>query len=75
MCREIVKVAKLLANKRDMGLNELKLTVAVEDPRVKERRAMGIEVTTPSASPLCHLVEVTRTMNVTVHFPLVSDML
>ena len=44
MCREIVRVARLLASKRDMGLNELKLIVAVEDPRVKERRSMGIEV-------------------------------
>ncbi|KAK9864819.1 hypothetical protein WJX84_008403 [Apatococcus fuscideae] len=43
MCREIVRVARLLASKRDMGLNELKLIVAVEDPRVKERRSMGIE--------------------------------
>ena len=43
MCREIVKIARVLAKKRDMGLNELKLTVAVEDPRVKERRSMGIE--------------------------------
>lgn len=44
MCREIVKIARVLSTKRDMGLNELKLTVAVEDPRVKERRSMGIEV-------------------------------
>ena len=51
MCREIVKIARVLSTKRDMGLNELKLTVAVEDPRVKERRSMGIEV-----SPLLRLL-------------------
>lgn len=43
-CREIVNTLKLLKQKRDMTLNEVRLTVAIEDPRAKERRLMGMEV-------------------------------
>lgn len=42
-CREIVNVLKLLKQKRDMSVNEIKLTVAIEDPRARERRLMGME--------------------------------
>ena len=43
LCREIVNVLKLLKNKRDMAVNEIKLTIAIEDPRSRERRLMGME--------------------------------
>ena len=77
MCREIVKIARVLATKRDMGLNELKLTIAVEDPRVKERRSMGIEVQ-QSINPLItsqfpvlasHVSSLDRPHCCTVSFP------
>lgn len=42
-CREIVNVLKLLKQNRDMTVNEVKLTVAIEDPRARERRLMGME--------------------------------
>lgn len=42
-CREIVQVLKLLKQKRDMSVNEVHLIVAIEDPRAKERRLMGVE--------------------------------
>ncbi len=36
---------KLLKSNRDMSVNEVKLTLAIEDPRARERReSMGIEV-------------------------------
>lgn len=44
-CREIVNILKLLKQKRDMSVNEVKLTVAIEDPRAKERRLLGMEDT------------------------------
>ncbi len=44
LCREVVAVLKVLQTKRDMSISEVKLTVAIEDPRAKERRLMGIEV-------------------------------
>ena len=44
MCREIVGVLKTLKEARDMSLNEVRLTVAIEDPRARERRLMGMEV-------------------------------
>ena len=43
LCREMVNVLKLLKQKRDMSVNEVRLTVAIEDPRARERRLMGIE--------------------------------
>jgi hypothetical protein len=48
-CREIVRVLRMLKEKRDMGLNEVRLTVAIEDPRARERRLMGMEVSCHTA--------------------------
>lgn len=46
MCREVVKMIKVLKMNRDMSINEVKLTIVIEDPRARERReSMGIEVT------------------------------
>lgn len=42
-CRDIVDTLKLLRTTRDMSVNEARLIIAIEDPRAKERRAMGIE--------------------------------
>ena len=42
-CREIVQAMKTLKQNRDMTLNEIKLTIAIEDPRAREQRLMGIE--------------------------------
>lgn len=42
-CRDIVNVLKTLKQERDMTVMEVKLTVAIEDPRARERRLMGIE--------------------------------
>ena len=45
MCREVTRMLKLLKSNRDMSVNEIKLTLAIEDPRARERReSMGIEV-------------------------------
>ena len=45
LCRDIMKAVDQLQEKRDMSINECKLTIAIEDPRSRERReAMGIEV-------------------------------
>lgn len=44
-CREVVRVLRTLKEKRDMSLNEVKLTVAIEDPIKREQKEyMGIEV-------------------------------
>ncbi|CAK0763666.1 hypothetical protein CVIRNUC_003081 [Coccomyxa viridis] len=43
-CREVVRVLRTLKDKRDMSLNEVKLTVAIEDPTKREQKEyMGIE--------------------------------
>ena len=42
-CREIVQVMKTLRQSRDMTVNEIKLTISIEDPRAREQRMMGIE--------------------------------
>ncbi|PSC74164.1 sugar phosphate phosphate translocator [Micractinium conductrix] len=42
-CREVVGVLKRLKENRDMSLNEVRLTVAIEDPRAREKRLMGME--------------------------------
>ncbi len=42
-CRDIVGVLKTLQETRDMSVNEIRLTVAIEDPRARERRGMGVE--------------------------------
>lgn len=44
MCREVVAILRRLKEQRDMSLNEVRLTVAIEDPRARERRLMGMEV-------------------------------
>lgn len=45
LCRDIMKAVNQLQDKRDMSINECKLTIAIEDPRSRERReALGIEV-------------------------------
>lgn len=45
LCRDIMKAVQQLQDKRDMSINECKLTIAIEDPRSRERReALGIEV-------------------------------
>ena len=44
-----MKAVNQLQDKRDMSINECKLTIAIEDPRSRERReAMGIEVSPAS---------------------------
>eukprot|EP01026_Neomeris_dumetosa_P056305 TRINITY_DN5147_c0_g1_i4.p1 TRINITY_DN5147_c0_g1~~TRINITY_DN5147_c0_g1_i4.p1 ORF type:complete len:247 (+),score=34.02 TRINITY_DN5147_c0_g1_i4:104-742(+) len=42
-CREIMETIQILKDKRDMDFNELKLIMAIEDPRVKENRQLGVE--------------------------------
>jgi hypothetical protein len=42
-CRDIVNVLKLLKNSRDMTVNEVRLTLAIEDPRARDRRKMDME--------------------------------
>ena len=44
LCRDITKAIRTLEKQRDMNVNEIKLIIAIEDPRSRERReAMGIE--------------------------------
>lgn len=44
-CGQVRDIIKLLKGNRDMAFNEIKLTVMIEDPRVRERReTLGIEV-------------------------------
>lgn len=43
-CREIVAALQLLKRTRDMSVNEIRLIVSIEDPRAKEMRAIGVEV-------------------------------
>lgn len=44
-CREVVRIIKLLKQSRDMTINEVKLTLAIEDPTQRERREyLGVEV-------------------------------
>ncbi len=44
LCRDITKAIRTLEKQRDMNVNEIKLIIAIEDPRSKERReSMGIE--------------------------------
>lgn len=43
-CREIVTCLKTLRENREMPINEVKLVIAIEDPRAREQRQqMGIE--------------------------------
>ncbi|KAK9816634.1 hypothetical protein WJX72_003086 [[Myrmecia] bisecta] len=44
LCRDVVGMVKTLKTKRDMAVNEIKLTISIEDPRTRERReSLGIE--------------------------------
>ena len=38
MCKRITEIVRTLRTKRDMSLNEIRLTLAIEDPVAKERR-------------------------------------
>lgn len=42
-CREVVRILRTLKAKRDMTVNEARLIVAIEDPRTREQRQLGIE--------------------------------
>ncbi len=43
-CREVMRAVKQLREKRDMSINEIKLTLAIEDPTAREKRDyLGIE--------------------------------
>lgn len=42
-CRDVVRVLRMLKEKRDMELREAKLIVAIDDPRNDDARKMGIE--------------------------------
>ncbi|KAK9802657.1 hypothetical protein WJX73_001358 [Symbiochloris irregularis] len=43
-CRDISQKVKLLKSRRDMTVNEVKLTLAIEDPNVREQRTfMSVE--------------------------------
>lgn len=45
MCREVMRAIRQLREKRDMSINEIKLTLAIEDPTAREKRDyLGIEV-------------------------------
>lgn len=59
-CQEIRDTIKILKSNRDMAFNEIKLTVAIEDPRARERREnLGIEVGhlhTPACRMHCCIV-------------------
>jgi hypothetical protein len=43
-CREIVDILTTLKRTRDMSINEARLIIAIEDPRAREKRGVGIEV-------------------------------
>ena len=52
MCRDVVRMLKVLKANRDMSVNEVKLTLAIEDPRMRERReSLGVEVLYPGHVP------------------------
>ena len=51
-CREVMGAVRDLRQTRDMSINEIKLTLAIEDPTVREQRDyLGIEVRPPTTSP------------------------
>ena len=51
-CREVMSAVRDLRQARDMSINEIKLTLAIEDPTVREQRDyLGIEVRPPTPSP------------------------
>lgn len=52
-CREIMGAVRQLRQKRDMSINEIKLTLAIEDPTTREKRDyLGIEVSFESSGPI-----------------------
>lgn len=56
-CRDIMAGVRQLREKRDMSINEVKLTVAIEDPTDRERKAyLGVEVRPALFSPLPHVL-------------------
>jgi hypothetical protein len=40
----VVRILRTLKAKRDMSVNEARLIVSIEDPRTREQRQLGIEV-------------------------------
>ena len=47
-----MRAIKTLKEKRDMSLNEVKLTLAIEDPTTRDQKEyMGVEVSATSPSP------------------------
>ena len=43
-CQDIVEALRKLEVNREMSYNEVKLTIAIDDPRTRARRRQGIEV-------------------------------
>jgi hypothetical protein len=43
LCRDIVRILRMLKDKRDMDVREAKLIVAIDDPGNDQKRAIGIE--------------------------------
>lgn len=43
LCRDIVRILRLLKEKRDMDVREAKLVIAIDDPGNDQKRAVGIE--------------------------------
>lgn len=59
-CQEVRDTIKVLKSNRDMAFNEIKLTIAIEDPRARERREnLGIEVRQQRLACACPLQAVT----------------
>jgi hypothetical protein len=53
-CREIVQMLRILKEKRDMSLNEVRLTVMIEDPSRREQKEyLGVEVRARNADRRC----------------------
>jgi hypothetical protein len=46
----VVRILRTLKAKRDMSVNEARLIVSIEDPRTREQRQLGIEVSSSSSS-------------------------
>ena len=70
MCREVVGIMRVLKEQRDMSLNEVRLTVAIEDPRARERRLMGMEVRSGQPClPGCRGPQVPRRCGTAVALP------
>lgn len=58
-----------------MSLNEVRLTVAIEDPRARERRLMGMEVGGGWAvHTSCPLPFTSSAMCITLHQPMLLEL-